>query len=64
MKRLDDKPKNYELPAPSSSPQENEVARFELPLDLDDILTVAIADSVLRAKQRKFRSRAAARRKQ
>jgi hypothetical protein len=64
MKHREDKSKKREFSPPSSSPKKNEVARFELPLDLADILAVAVADSVLRAKRRKFRSRSVGRRKQ
>lgn len=62
MKRREDKPKNSELPASSSSPQNNQAARFGLPIDLDDILAVAVAESVVRLKRRKFRNRTAPRR--
>jgi hypothetical protein len=64
MKHREDKPRNRELPSSNSSPQNNEFARYELPLDLDDILVVAVAESALRVKPRKFRNRSAVRRKQ
>jgi hypothetical protein len=39
-----------------------EPAKYEVPIDLDDILAIAIADSVVRVKRRRSRSRTAARR--
>jgi len=63
MKQRIDNPKNREWPRWSAQTEEAEVAKFELPIDLDEILAVAIFDSVVRAKRRKFRSRGAARRK-
>lgn len=64
MKRREDKPQNREFaPSRGSSPEKNELSGFQLPLDLDDILAVAVVDSILIGKRRKFRNRAAARRK-
>jgi hypothetical protein len=37
-------------------------ATFELPIDFDDIMAVAILDSVLKVKRRRSRSRGAPRR--
>jgi hypothetical protein len=39
-----------------------EPAKYEVPIDFDDILAIAIADSVVRVKRRKARSRTAPRR--
>ena len=64
MKHREDKPQNRESAPSRGSPQEkSKLPGFELPLDLDDILAVAVVDSILMGKRRKFGNRATARRK-
>lgn len=62
MKHREDDPKDGESPASSGQPNAAKAAKFELPIDLDDIVAVAIFDSILRVKRRKLRSRSTARR--
>ena len=61
MKRHQDDPKHRELP-PTGQTNAIEAAKFELPIDLDDIVAAAIFD-VLRVRRRRFRNRGAKRHK-
>jgi hypothetical protein len=57
-----DIPRNKDSVASSSHNDEAKPPQFEIPFDFDDILAVAISDSVVKPKRRRFRSRGAARR--
>lgn len=61
MKRREDELKNRESLPSTAETNVSEAAKFGLPIDLDDFLTAAIFDSVLRVKGRKFRNRTARR---
>jgi hypothetical protein len=61
MKRRADEPKARQLPASNVQNNSATADKFELPLDLDDILAVAIFDAALRGKRRRFRRRGSAR---
>jgi len=62
MKHRADDPKKSDSGLSTVHNDTAKPAKFELPIDLDDILAVAILDSVLRVKRRKSRSRGAPRR--
>jgi hypothetical protein len=62
MKHRANDPKNSEPAASTVQGNAAEPVKFELPIDFDDVLAVAILDSVLRAKRRRSRSRGPARR--
>ena len=61
MKRRADEPKARELPASNVKNNPATVEKIELPFDFDDILAVAILDTVMRGKRRRFRRRGSAR---
>jgi len=63
MKRQEDDLKNRESLPSAGETNASESAKFELPKDLDDMLSASIFDSVLRVKGRKFRNRTISRRK-
>ena len=62
MKRHTDDPKNSEAATPAVQNKAGEPAKYELPIDFDDILAIAVFDSVVRVKRRRLRSRGTARR--
>jgi hypothetical protein len=42
---------------PTGSINDSEPAKFEVPLDFDDILALAVFDAAVKSKRRKFRRR-------
>ena len=62
MEHRADDPKHSDSAASTDQSNAAEPAKFELPIDFDDILAVAILDSILRVKRQRPRSRSAARR--
>jgi hypothetical protein len=63
MKQRGNERKEHESQLSSTQAKADETPRYELPIDLDEILAVAVFDSVLRVKQRKFKTHGSARRK-
>jgi hypothetical protein len=61
MKHQTDESKNRNSVPSAVKSNPAESAKFELPMDLDDVLAVAIFDTILRGKRRRFGSRGAAR---
>jgi hypothetical protein len=61
MKDRADDTNNSKIPRGTKSGEPGRV-EFDLPMDLDDIVAIAIFDSVLRGKRRRFKSRGGARR--
>jgi len=55
-------PKNSESASSTVRSTTAEPGKFELPVEFEDILAVAILDSVLRGKRRRSKNRAGARR--
>lgn len=62
MEHRADDPKNSDSAASTVQSNAAEPAKFELPIDFEDILAVAILDSILKVKPRRSRSRPPARR--
>jgi hypothetical protein len=62
MEHRADDPKNGGSASSTVHRNTAEPPKFELPVDLDDILAVAILDSILRVKRPRPRNRGAARR--
>jgi hypothetical protein len=62
MKRRPEESNNNQSSSPSTQNTTLRPEKFELSLDFDDILAVAVFDSVLRVKRRRSKSRGAARR--
>jgi hypothetical protein len=62
MEHRADDPKNSGSASSTVHRNTAEPPKFESPIDFDDILAVAILDSILRVKRRRRKSRGAARR--
>jgi hypothetical protein len=62
MDHRTDNPANKDSAASTVQSKIAEPAKYELPIGFDDILAIAILDSVLKVKRRKSRSRGATRR--
>jgi hypothetical protein len=62
MEHRADEPKNSGSTTAAVRSHPAEPAKFQLPIDFDDIVAVAILDSVLRLKRRRSRSRSTTRR--
>jgi len=62
MEQHADDPKNSDSTVSTVQSNIAEPAKFELPLDFDDILAVAILDSVLKVKRRRSKGRGTPRR--
>jgi hypothetical protein len=63
MAHRGDEPQNRDSTTSNAESKTAALTKYELPIDLDDIIGVAILDSALRVKQhRKWKRRGAARR--
>jgi hypothetical protein len=62
MNRRTDRVKGSDSPPQSAQSTPSEQAKPALPIEFDDILAVAIVDSVLRVKHRRLRGRSGTRR--
>jgi hypothetical protein len=62
MDRRTDNPANKDSAAATVQSKTAEPAKYELPIDFEDIVAVAILDSVLKVKRRRSRNRGGTRR--
>jgi hypothetical protein len=62
MKRRTDQPNSNQAPTPTAKHATPDSGEFVLPLELDDIIAVAVFDSVLRVKRRRFKTHVTPRR--